>query len=1211
MSRRIHVDRDRTTGFCWNEFLRPPLIPSAETGGGAIRRGGGRAWRPLIIGRLALAAVGLGFFLGPVATASPSTVLDDFDNGLAAWTAHPAAGVEMKLTPETGLHGQAMRVDFRFSGGGWAIARRELDLALPANYAFSFSLRGRAPVNTLEFKLVDPNGENVWWYVHRDLRWPETWEQVTIKKRQISFAWGPAGGGDISRIASLEIVVTAGTGGEGTIWIDDLELRELPPPGAVFPPPTATASTSAPAMAPASAPATASGLSPAPPGDGSPNAAVDGDTLTAWRSASTDRAPALTLDLGVEREFGGLVLDWGRHRHPASYDIETSPDGNGWRTIRAVRGSNGARDPLLLAESEARFVRIQTRPDLPGRDRSAGADSAAYQGRGDQGVELREITVMPLEWGASPEAFFRQLAREAPRGLYPRGILGEPVQWTLVGPGDGNVHEGLLDTDGRLEAGKACWSIEPFLYAGGRLLTWNELRFRPRLLEGDLPIPIVDGGGEDPGRPVEGDPPILGADRPEEDLRLSVTAFATDRALIARYLLRNVGKAPRSATLYLALRPFQVNPPAQFLNTPGGVAPISSIRREGPAVLINEPWGNEAQGAGIAGQSGRGLLPHTAPTGIGDKPGHGLLLLTAPSSFGALSFDQGDLVADFLQYDRLPESESVQDPFERASGVIAYRLALGPGEEREVAVQVPLQGPPREAEAILSPDAAQRAVQTAWRREVDSVQIVLPTPRGREITASIRAQVAWILINRDGAAIQPGSRSYDRSWIRDGALTSTAFLRLGKAETVRDFLLWFAGFQYPDGKVPCCVDHRGADPVPEHDSHGELIYLAAEYYRYTGDRETARRVWPAVAKAAAYLDTLRAQRRTEEWRQPGKEQFFGLLPPSISHEGYSAKPMHSYWDDFFALRGLRDAAFLARELGLTAEAERLARDRDEFTGDLQASLAAALRAHGIDCVPGCADLGDFDATSTTIALSPCAATGITPPGALERTFEKYWEFFRERRDGKPWEAFTPYEMRAIGAFVRLGWRDRAQELLGFFLEHRSPPAWRQWAEVVWSDSPTQRFIGDLPHTWCGSDFVRSALDLLAYDREEDGTLVLAAGIPLEWLTAEGGVRVRNLATPYGRLSYTAGAGSDDGRGGGLTRHEGSDLKASSPAAMAVWMKIEGGLRIPPGGIVVALPSAPERRDQLARATVNGRPATLDEAGRVVIRELPATVTIRG
>ncbi|MBK7367766.1 MAG: hypothetical protein IPJ04_07570 [Candidatus Eisenbacteria bacterium] len=107
-----------------------------------------------------------------------------------------------------------------------------------------------------------------------------------------------------------------------------------------------------------------------------------------------------------------------------------------------------------------------------------------------------------------------------------------------------------------------------------------------------------------------------------------------------------------------------------------------------------------------------------------------------------------------------------------------------------------------------------------------------------------------MLVNRDGPAIQHGTRSYARSWIRDGSLTSSALLRLGETGAVRDFLRWFAPNQYANGKVPCCVDHRGADPVPEHDSHGELIYLITEFYRYTGDRAFADSLWPHVVAAA-------------------------------------------------------------------------------------------------------------------------------------------------------------------------------------------------------------------------------------------------------------------------------------------------------------------------------------------------------------------------
>src|SRR6185295_9399733 len=86
------------------------------------------------------------------------------------------------------------------------------------------------PVNNLELKLIDATGDNVWWINRRDFQYPRTWTEVSTKKRQISFAWGPIGGGEIKHVAALEIVVTASTGGKGTVWIDDLAINELPPP---------------------------------------------------------------------------------------------------------------------------------------------------------------------------------------------------------------------------------------------------------------------------------------------------------------------------------------------------------------------------------------------------------------------------------------------------------------------------------------------------------------------------------------------------------------------------------------------------------------------------------------------------------------------------------------------------------------------------------------------------------------------------------------------------------------------------------------------------------------------------------------------------------------------------------------------------------------------------------------------------------------------
>jgi hypothetical protein len=133
-----------------------------------------------------------------------------------------------------------------------------------------------------------------------------------------------------------------------------------------------------------------------------------------------------------------------------------------------------------------------------------------------------------------------------------------------------------------------------------------------------------------------------------------------------------------------------------------------------------------------------------------------------------------------------------------------------------------------------------------------------------------------------------------------------------------------------------------------------------------------------------------------------------------------------------------------------------------------------MKLHRIDYIPGAVELGDFDATATTIAVAPGGELGWLPQPALNRTFERYDEFFRQRLENPTWEAYTPYELRVVGTMIRLGQRDRALRELEFFFEGQRPAAWNHWAEVVWREPRAPRFIGDMPHTWIGSDFIRSA-----------------------------------------------------------------------------------------------------------------------------------------
>ncbi|WP_144899248.1 discoidin domain-containing protein [Luteimonas cucumeris] len=1020
-------------------------------------------------------------------------VLDDFEDA-GAWKVVTSNQVTGKLRQVEGVSGKALCLDYDFNGvSGHAGFQRELPLDYPDNYQFTFQLRGESPKNDLQFKVIDASGDNVWWVNRPAYEYPNQWTPVRYKKRHIGKAWGPDPDKTLRRSAKLEFVVYNNEGGRGSVCFDELSFTPLPPED----------------HSPLKATATASVA------NGASNAAmaVDGDPSTAWH-ADFAAAPGahLTLDLGKPREFGGLVLRWHPREYATDYLLQLSDDGEHWRQARMVIGGNGGIDHLALPESETRYLRLRL-------------------GDGPHDTfGLSEAQLKSLDFAATPNDFIRSVAKDAPRGWFPRGFVGEQPYWTIVGV-DGGTEQGLIGEDGAIEVGRGGFSIEPFVIADDVLVTWADVETTQSLQDGYLPIPTVSWKHE-----------LFG---------LQTTAFVhgdpEESQLVARYRLVNMGTTARDYTLALAVRPFQVNPPTQFLSTVGGVSRIEQLAFDDGVVSV------AGQPRVFASQS--------------------------PDASFASAFDAG-MAVSHLAEGVVPETKRVDDATGLASGAMLYRMRLEPGEWRQVDLLVPMTGSAAGIAHVANADALQQTVAAQWRDKLDQVRIDVPK-QGQSLVDTVRTATAHMLISRIGPSLQPGTRSYSRSWIRDGAMISEGLLRMGREDAVREYVAWYAPFQFKDGMVPCCVDRRGSDPVPENDSHGELIFNIAELYRYDGDRAFLAKMWPHVLGAFEYMEKLRLSERTEANRAKNPA-FYGMMPVSISHEGYSAKPVHSYWDNFWALRGYKDAVAVAQWLGKDDEAKRFAAARDQFRADLDASLHAAARRHGIDYLPGAAELGDFDATSTTIALAPGGEQGRLPRELLVNTFERYWREFEQRRDGrKQWDAYTPYEWRNVGAFVRLGWRERAQKAVDFFFADREPAAWNQWAEVVARERRKPFFVGDLPHAWVASDFVRSALDMFAYVREIDDSIVLAAGVPVDWLDGEG-IAIRGLRTAHGLLGYSL-------------RRENGVLK----------LDIAEGLELPDGGLVLPWPYP----GKPGAATINGQPAQWQD-GELRIRALPAKVEIR-
>src|SRR5258708_1729564 len=226
------------------------------------------------------------------AGATTTIVVDTFDS-VTQWTATPADGVEISVHPDSnGVHGRAMRVDFDFHGhGGYGVIHRAFNLALPPNYEISFAIKGNAPTNTLELKLIDATGENVWWSNNPNFIFPKDWKTITRKKRQISFAWGPTSDKDLKQFAAIELAITAGSGGKGSVWLDDLVVTPLEPDTRFYPFPSTIASSQA------------SGYEV--------GRAFDADMMTGWRSAPVrvNPTPSTTVAAPGSVPAGAETID--------------------------------------------------------------------------------------------------------------------------------------------------------------------------------------------------------------------------------------------------------------------------------------------------------------------------------------------------------------------------------------------------------------------------------------------------------------------------------------------------------------------------------------------------------------------------------------------------------------------------------------------------------------------------------------------------------------------------------------------------------------------------------------------------------------------------------------------------------------------------------------------------------------------------------------
>jgi hypothetical protein len=435
-------------------------------------------------------------------------------------------------------------------------------------------------------------------------------------------------------------------------------------------------------------------------------------------------------------------------------------------------------------------------------------------------------------------------------------------------------------------------------------------------------------------------------------------------------------------------------------------------------------------------------------------------------------------------------------------GVVAYRLPLAPGEtlrlDYVMPVVPPAPGSP-ELERLRRAtfDEASARMTREWEAQLArGLQIRVPEAK---VNDTFRASLAYDLgaKRRVGAdVIQTVNRlNYHAFWLRDAAAIARMYDLSGLHDTAREVIDFFARWQQEDGNF--------ASRPGQLDGWGQTLWVYGQHYVLTRDAEFARRVFPAVRRAVAWLEAARA-------RDPLR-----LLPvatPGDNERITGRVTGHNFW----ALLGLRHAALIAEGAGDpdTARAWRAA--RDDYQAALDAVLTRITASTGGYVPPGLDEAGGQD-WGNMLMLAPEPLYAPDHPwvtATLARTRAKYAEGLMTYGDGRFIHHYLTIE-NTEAAVARGEQRIAVEELYALLVHTSSTHAGFEYAIRPWGTREADSNLA--PHGWFAAKYRTLLRNMLV--REQGRELHLLSVVAPEWLRPGEVIEVRDAPTDFGPVSF--------------------------------------------------------------------------------------------
>ncbi len=416
-----------------------------------------------------------------------------------------------------------------------------------------------------------------------------------------------------------------------------------------------------------------------------------------------------------------------------------------------------------------------------------------------------------------------------------------------------------------------------------------------------------------------------------------------------------------------------------------------------------------------------------------------------------------------------------------------------------VRVSVPLGDELKRADRRTHLPVAPEAGRTTWGDlEPTRPQFELPDRRmGEVFEASVRTLMLLCPFE-----VYPGPFTYRRFWYRDACLMLNALLAINQTAACRRLI---------DQVFPQRQRRSGyyESQEGEWDSNGQVLWATERFARCTGQM-------PHGAAMACLEDAARwlvRKRQLDDMDEPHA----GLLPAGFSAE-HLGPNNYFYWDNYWAVGGLRSAADLFARAGRDALADDCRGWADEHFQAIERSLKRIDPQRRNGAIPAAPNRRmDAGAIGSIVADYPLQ---LYPAG--HRCIRDTVEFLLGRCmvKGAFFQDMTHSGMNAYltlhlaQVLLRAG-DGRYADLVERVAELASPTG--HWPEAIHPLTETG-CMGDGEHGWAAAEWVLMIRSLFV--REEGDDLVVGSGLHPEWLASEHTLKFGPTATAAGTVTVT-------------------------------------------------------------------------------------------